>query len=114
MIKSENLDFLYPVINGVHFEYSESYANFDKTEGKFVIYKKDNKVRLYGLLWSDDSDSRKAISRDWYDFEMKQVDYINIPYWIHRIKCQFPVYDRDFKKCLKLIRNCWRSIFNKR
>lgn len=94
----ENVTFLRPRINGVEFSEGRFYASSNKTEGKFVIYRKDDKMRLYGLLWSDDSVQRKSISGDWYDFDMKKIDYPEIIPWIHRVRCQYPFHSREFNK----------------
>ena len=71
-------------IQEVDFTFSKFYVASGKTEGKFLIYRKENRIKLYGLLWSDDSEERKSRSGDWYDFDMKKINYDEIPHWIFR------------------------------
>ena len=84
----ENIIFLHPQIQGIDLLWDRFYASSNKTEGKFFIYKRDDRIKLYGLLWSDDSVERKSISGDWYDFDMRKIDYVEIPQWIFRVKKQ--------------------------
>lgn len=94
----ENLNFLHSQIYGVHFSHDKFFASSDKTEGKFIIYRKNDRIKLYGLLWSDDSVQRKNISGDWYDFDMGKIDYHELIPWIHRVKCQYQFYSKEFSK----------------
>lgn len=88
----ENLIFLRPSIYGIIFTNDGFYVSNDKTEGKFLIYKKDNKIKLYGLLWTN-----KIIESD-YNFDIERINYNDLIRWIHRARCQYQFNDIHFNK----------------
>src|SRR3989344_6766869 len=87
----------HPLIEGVSFKGSHFYADNNQIEGKFVVYKKDKSLKLYGLLWSHNFEDVGRVGGYWYDFDMDKVNYIDIPLWCYRVRHQYPFIKETFE-----------------
>jgi hypothetical protein len=87
----------HPIIEGVSFYDNKFCWDPNKTEGKFAVYEKENSLKLYGLLFTHDFEDIHRIGGYWYDFDMKKIDYKDVPRWCYRVRKQLPFIKDEFE-----------------
>jgi hypothetical protein len=83
------LDVQYPDIDGFVINEGLFYKSSNRSEGKFVIFAQEEKVKLYGLLWGPHGSD---------DFDLSRVRYEDVPHWAYKAHSQISVLKRSWER----------------